>query len=546
MLLVLVSVYIRLHGAGEYSYSGDESMHTDIAEGRNAPEVWRFSFNEAHPPMLYLLCHYWMKISTSPAFVRGLSLLFGMLLIPLYYLIGSRLDGAFTGMCCAALIAFSHGCIILSYVVRHYMIFLFFVSSAFYCYLRWRKEHKTPALAGYSLLGCLAAATHFSTLFAVFCIGACESISMLRRRAGRREWLPWIAANGAILAVGGGLYFLWLPQLTLMQSFYYDLSSYRWSDRIAPMLLYPISSAIYLFPCLEAALPLTIFFMAMALWPGSAARRNPDLRFLIGIMGFAFALGMALFITNRYTSIVGRHMAWTFLFIVPVLGWVLSDTCKRVARNLNTLSRQPWLPGMAAAVFAVGWAMYSPRERFEEREEYNFTYSQFGAIEEFFATLGPNDLIVTERDDAVLFRNIYPELGRGAYSDATNAIAVPYMHTRILFNPFFRRVHWKTSLTKTFAEAREKHLLDGVERLVFFYSLHLPAALPDMMLCPSFGKKSIVIPGAGQGHSYTRDEIENAMGIIVIVPKATFLTDVLSPTGKAHDCLDSKLAANTR
>ncbi len=63
---------------------------------------------DQHPPLYYLLLHYWIALNgDTPYYVRLLSALFGAGTIPIIYLIGKRLSGTAVGLAAAVFLAFS-------------------------------------------------------------------------------------------------------------------------------------------------------------------------------------------------------------------------------------------------------------------------------------------------------------------------------------------------------------------------------------------------------------------------------------------------------
>ena len=248
LLIIAIAVFIRIHGANSYYFSQDESMLVNISSGSSLKEALHLSHYEIQPPMLYILCHYWLEISREPAFVRGLSLIFGILVIIVYYLIGKKLNGEMTGLTCAALVAFSRGCIIQSYVVRSYIIFLFFLSSAFYCYIHWRSSRKTAFMLAYGGFAALACLTHFSGALCVFCIAAYEMPMLYRQKAAVRTQALWIALNLAIGLMTLMVYHMWQPALISVKSYFNASSFYPLHTLVLFTLLYPLAVSTYLFP----------------------------------------------------------------------------------------------------------------------------------------------------------------------------------------------------------------------------------------------------------------------------------------------------------
>ena len=62
---------------------------------------------DQHPPLYYVLLHFWMYLGDSAGMVRLLSALLGTLTIPVIYLLGRRLLGLRAGLLAAAILALS-------------------------------------------------------------------------------------------------------------------------------------------------------------------------------------------------------------------------------------------------------------------------------------------------------------------------------------------------------------------------------------------------------------------------------------------------------
>ena len=496
-LLVCVAGYIRIHGVAGFAYSEDESMHIHIASGATLAQVLQYARYETHPPLFYILLHYWMQLSDDPAFLRSLSLLLGLGTVVVYFFIGKRLNSPVTGMRCAALIAFSLGASIISYVVRQYALLSFLLSLTFYCYLRWREARNWGPLFGYILFGLLACLTHFTGLMALFCLFTGECFCMLSARVPFAIWRRWIAAHCVIVAPPLILAFfmaagaegraaLLLPGETFLS----------WDLRILTTLYFPTAFVSYVLPCSACLLPFFYFFSIVGLWPGSVVRQNATLSYLLKLCVFAFLFGMLLFYTNIYSLVMGRHSIWLLPFLLPPFGWMLADICTRLALRLERYANAPWLMLVMIGIFAGGFALYSPEERFRDKSEYDMTPEQRHDVLQFFATLGPTDLLVMARDDAVLFTNTYGVLGTDAFTNKTMATVIPYAHTHILFNPYYRRFSKETELIPTLQEAQSRGMLSGITRLVFFHSYWEHAVIADLILCDTLPKHVVTFPAA--------------------------------------------------
>jgi mannosyltransferase len=92
---------------------------------------------DPHPPLYYLLLHYWMAFrGAAPYDVRLLSVLFGTGTIPIIYLIGKRMSGAIVGLAAAAVMTFSLFNIYFAQETRMYTLLTFNAALAIYALVR--------------------------------------------------------------------------------------------------------------------------------------------------------------------------------------------------------------------------------------------------------------------------------------------------------------------------------------------------------------------------------------------------------------------------
>ena len=90
-----------------------------------------------HPPLYYLLLHYWMALKGDTAnSVHLLSALFGAGTIPIIYLIGKRTSGVMIGLVAAALLALSPFNIRFAQETRMYTLLTFNAAVAMYALVR--------------------------------------------------------------------------------------------------------------------------------------------------------------------------------------------------------------------------------------------------------------------------------------------------------------------------------------------------------------------------------------------------------------------------
>lgn len=534
LALVFIAIYIRVQGVSNYYYSEDESLIVNIAKAATLHDLLRFSLHEAHPPLFYVVLHYWLNISDTIGFVRSLSLLCGLALIPLYYKIGKLLNGRLTGLCSAVLITFSYGLIVQSYIARNYSMLSLFLSAAFYCYLLWRRNRKNSTmLAAYAFFSVLASLTHFSAIFAIFSIAAYETAILKFYKDSPEVQSRWTLANIGIAAVAITIYALWVYKGLVLGDYFASTSLFK---LFLAILINPIRATEYVLPS-AYFIPFLVF-----LWCLHNVRCNAHLRELIRLAYIPLALGMLLMAANRYYPAGTRHGIWILPFIIPICGWIMADGILEFGRlaikNVTVLS----MPAAISAVLFAGFVLYNPQERFGERSEYQLTENNHRALLHYLETFGPKALVIAERDDAVLLVDIYSTLyGR-------DIVVVPYLHTHILFNPRYRRMSTRAILVDTLQEAKQNKLLDGIDTLVFMKTdwdvyPEKRAPMPYLFTCAPLDKHITSFPAFSfadlpDGSGTTKKEKDISPVAFMSVSTKDFFKQVIASDGEAHGCLD--------
>ena len=92
---------------------------------------------DQHPPLYYLLLHYWIGLNgDSPYYVRLFSVLFGAGTIPIIYLIGKRMSGVVMGLAAAIFLALSPFHVYFAQETRMYTLLTFNAAAAIYALVR--------------------------------------------------------------------------------------------------------------------------------------------------------------------------------------------------------------------------------------------------------------------------------------------------------------------------------------------------------------------------------------------------------------------------
>ncbi|MFN8597437.1 MAG: glycosyltransferase family 39 protein [Anaerolineae bacterium] len=115
----------------------DETFSVWVANHSVPDMVQWIARIDQHPPLYYLLLHYWIALTGDAAYnVRLLSVLFGTGTIPIIYLIGKRLSGVVVGVAAAVFLALSPFNIYFAQETRMYTLLAFNVAVALYALIR--------------------------------------------------------------------------------------------------------------------------------------------------------------------------------------------------------------------------------------------------------------------------------------------------------------------------------------------------------------------------------------------------------------------------
>lgn len=200
-LSMLASYALCLWLYAPYYYNPDEIAHLHIASGKTLLDVWKYSLYETHPPLGHFLRHYWMMLGDNVWLQRHLTILFGLALFPVMYLLGKEVGGRRTGLIAVAILAFAHYQIQSMGSIRHYAFGNLFLMTSLLFLFRFLRHQRPWELGLYSLLALLAVFSAYLNLIVLFCITAVICL----RQASQRKWriALLIAAASGLPALAG-------------------------------------------------------------------------------------------------------------------------------------------------------------------------------------------------------------------------------------------------------------------------------------------------------------------------------------------------------
>src|SRR5579871_1452245 len=196
--VVLVAAVLRWYRIDAQSLWYDEGISAHQLT-RSFPEILRAAALDTHPPLYYWTLKAWGEtFGGSELALRSLSAMWGVVAVVFTFLIGRRLFGSLPGAVAGLLLALAPLAVYYSQEVRMYAQVTALGLLAVYAYTR--RNDWLYAIAGL--------ATLYSQYLGVALLAAVNLHALLWwRQRTRREWLTWLAANGAI-AIG---FLPWLP-----------------------------------------------------------------------------------------------------------------------------------------------------------------------------------------------------------------------------------------------------------------------------------------------------------------------------------------------
>jgi hypothetical protein len=225
LLITLLALGLRLFGLDSQSLWYDEAFSVYLAR-MGLAEITARTAADIQPPLYYYLLHGWIQlVGDSERGLRGLSLLFGVLTVPLMYAAAwqlfSRLPATqrrLAGLLAALLVAISPLHVWYGQEARMYTLLTFLCLLSSYLLLlviprsiRGQNRWATLALwAAYTLVNIAALYTHY---FAVFCLGfQALYLFLVWWEAGLRP-ARLILGGLASLLVTALAFLPWLPNL---------------------------------------------------------------------------------------------------------------------------------------------------------------------------------------------------------------------------------------------------------------------------------------------------------------------------------------------
>ncbi len=169
ILIFLLGLILRItYLDSNFGLTYDEIFSYDIAKQNLIQLTKTLLTNDYHPPLYFILLHFWMKIfGKSDIVIQYLSVFISVFaIIPLYY-IGKTLKNRALGLILILLYAFSQVMIAQSILARFYIIAMVFVLISLYFGLRITEESDIKNIRLFFIFSLFALYSQTSAIFIV-------------------------------------------------------------------------------------------------------------------------------------------------------------------------------------------------------------------------------------------------------------------------------------------------------------------------------------------------------------------------------------------
>jgi mannosyltransferase len=167
-IICIIAALIRFYLLGKATFWLDETVSWEWARS-NLANTWKTNL-KSDPNMIfyYLLLRPWLYLGENEWIIRSLSVIFGIAIVPIVYLLGKRLFGQRVGLISACLITIHAFLVRFSQEARSYSLLVFLLVLSTYYFVRAvesPKERKFWIL--YIAISTLAVYAHLLAIFVI-------------------------------------------------------------------------------------------------------------------------------------------------------------------------------------------------------------------------------------------------------------------------------------------------------------------------------------------------------------------------------------------
>ena len=182
-IAVLLGLVVRSWGIGIQSFTMDEMTELAAVQQGLGSVI---GAADGFPPLFGVLLHWWLELAGTPEAARWLSVVIGLLAIPVIYQLGRLMGGRTVGELSALLLAISPIHIWYSQEARAYALFILLALVALWRYEVARRSDRTADWVWYGAAVIAGCYTHYNFAFVVLSVAVTELVLPGRPRRLRR------------------------------------------------------------------------------------------------------------------------------------------------------------------------------------------------------------------------------------------------------------------------------------------------------------------------------------------------------------------------
>jgi len=228
--ILILGAALRIYGLTYQSLWFDEANGIRVAEMSFREIISELKYGDVSPPLHYFMFHIWMRVfGAGELSTRAFAAIFGILLIPTIYYVGSSLFNRKVGLISAFIASITQFHIRYSQEVRMYsMLPLLALLSMYFLYRAVTTDTKS-SWSAYTLCTVLTVYTHNYGIFVAAAGVVFFAIHAITQNA---RWRKFLIAQ-CVIAV---LYLPWLP--ILITKHYGSPFIFGWIPRMRPYHIY--------------------------------------------------------------------------------------------------------------------------------------------------------------------------------------------------------------------------------------------------------------------------------------------------------------------
>ncbi len=285
ILVLTVAAALRFYQLDAQSFWNDEGNSARLSE-RALQAITIGTASDIHPPLYYYTLHFWRAVVGHSEFtLRSLSVVFGVLLVWLIYLIGRQFFSKPAAFFSALIAATNPFLIYYSQEARMYAMLAAWAALSTYlllqisnCKLQITKSLRLTLAALYVLVSAAGLYTQYTFAFILFVHNLAVVIGLITRREQLvRRALVWAAIQLAILL----LYLPWLPvALSRMGGWQVQPQSHQLGVALLDTLRLFIYGITLPTSQAKAGMAVAAIFILASLWTAKQAEYRRQVGFL--------------------------------------------------------------------------------------------------------------------------------------------------------------------------------------------------------------------------------------------------------------------------